>query len=183
MAQKFKVSVERIRAIIRQKELEMQLSKQGHTIDKEFLAAIESNLECVEIGDEHYVRKDMPKKLPFRPIFASVPEGKKFSFDDAKDVLEASGLNIKIPTEESHNRFSNLNESEIKPLILSQSNFEKSRHKFVFVDIGNSRKALNEKIFVRDSNGNLRTPYKSEIDIAVSRTWNRNRPKLRLVNN
>lgn len=174
LAQKFRVSVERIKAIIKQKELEVQLSKQGHAIDKEFLATMESNLECVETADEGHAHKERQMKLPFRPMFASVSEGDTFTFEDAKDVITASGINVKIPQHESRN--SESSKSEAKPVILSQSDFEKSRHNFVFVDISDSGKPLNEKIFVRDLNGNLRTAYKSEIEIAVARTWNRNRP-------
>lgn len=180
LAQQFRVSIERIKAIIRQKELELDLASKGKVIEKDFLSVIESNLECVDNSDEVSQHKYQSKKLPFRPTFVCVPEGRNFNFQDSKNVFIASGINIKSPSFDSNhalkgdlNEFSNEN---VK--IIDHSPFEMTRSKFVFVNMKKTKSADGSNIIVRDVNGNLRTATREEKENAFDKTWNRNRPKV-----
>lgn len=178
LALQFKVSIERIRAIIKQKELELDLAKQGKVVNKEFVSAIESNLECADTAEEYSTTNDQIKKLPFRPTFACVPEGRTFNFQDAKNVFIASGINVKSPNVDKAiaGSISEIDTSKLNTSVIGHSVFEKSRSKFVFVDLSEKGKSENN-IIVRDTEGTLRTATREEIDDACSKTWNRNRPK------
>ena len=96
LSRQFKVSIERIRAIVLQKELEIDLEKKGFVVSKDYISGIESNLECVNIsevaGDVQNYEK---KQLPFRPIFSCVPEGRGFNLNDAKKVVKSTRIDIK----------------------------------------------------------------------------------------
>lgn len=178
LAQKFKISIERVKAIIRQKELELELASQGKTIDKNFVDALESNLGCVEIAEEDADIKAHFKRLPFRPMFSCVPEGRNFSFEDAKSHLMSAGINIKVPNANRMSRESK-NDSQESPRIISKSDFEKSRSKFIFVNVKkNGPQPAQTDIIVRDCDGTLRGPTSQEIDDASDKTWNRNSPKI-----
>lgn len=178
MAQQFKVSIDRVKAIIRQKELELELSGQGKVVDKDFVNTIESNLECVEISEEITESKAQIKKLPFRPMFSCVPEGRNFSFQDAKNHLISNGINIKIPNADLLSREIKSINPEL-PRILNNSPFEKSRSKFVFVDVKkNGPQPSEADIIVRDCDGTLRGANQDEIENACDKTWNRNSPKI-----
>ena len=180
LAHQFKISIERVRAIIRQKELELELASKGKSVKKDFVASIESNLECVNISDEAIHTKDQSKKLPFRPTFVCVPEGRGFNFQDSKNVLMTAGINIKSPSLDSNQNF-DLNCKEVfneEVRIINHSSFEKARSKFVFVDLKKSKTTTESNILVRDINGNLRTATREEKVNACEKTWNRNRPKI-----
>lgn len=181
LAHKFKISVDRVKAILRQKELELVLAKDGKVVDKEFVAILESNLECVEIAEEPFEVKNYDKRLPFRPLFASVPEGRTFSFQDAKEILISKGINIKSPSSEAKSELNvpDINSRSNDSKTIAKSLFEKSRNKFVFVDISKTDPKKNSDIvFVRDCDGTLRTASLDENEYAINKTWNRNRPKL-----
>lgn len=178
LAQQFKVSIERVKAIIKQKELELELSNRGNVVDKDFVSILESNLECVDILDDSSENKAQNKKFPFRPMFACVPEGRGFNFKDAKDHLILSGINIKVP-----NLYLENSEKQIipdkSPRFISNSPYEKSRSKFVFVNVKkNISKPVESDIFVRDCDGTLRTATVTEIKRVCEKTWNRNSPKI-----
>lgn len=180
LAQQFRISIERIKAIIRQKELELDLASKGKFIEKYFVSAVESNLECVENSDEVSQQKYHSKKLPFRPTFVCVPEGRNFNFQDSKNVLIASGINAKSPSfDSSHDlkgSMKGISDGEIK--IIDHSPFEKTRSKFIFVDVKKTKSTSESNIIVRDSDGNLRTATREEKENACGKTWNRNRPKI-----
>lgn len=183
LSQRFKISRERIKAIIRQKELELQLAQAGNVVDKAYVEQMESNLECGTEMDET-PRRDVGQGqgLPLRPVFACVPEGRGFNFEDAKSVLLARGINIKAPgpqreahAEETHH----VPASTSAPTVFSQSEFERSKSKFVFVDVVRGGAAKEAAIIVRDRDGTLRTANTKEATMAVARTWNRNAPRLK----
>lgn len=158
--------------------MELELSSQGKVVDKDFVNAIETNLECVEISEEMVESKAQIKKLPFRPMFSCVPEGRNFSFQDAKDDLVSKGINIKTPNADNSSRKMKIIKHEL-PQILSNSPFEKSRSKFVFVDVKkNGPQPSEASIIVRDCDGTLRGANHNEIEIACDKTWNRNSPKI-----
>lgn len=166
-----------MKAILRQKELELELAGQGKAVDKDFVNMIESNLECVEISDEIPESKAHIVKNPFRPMFSCVPEGRNFSFQDAKNHLISSGIKIKTPNvDRSPREIKEINQQ--KPRIISNSPFEKSRNKFVFVNVNKNGPPHSEAdIVVRDSDGTLREANSHEFEKACEKTWNRNSPK------
>lgn len=180
LAHKFKVSIDRVKAILRQKELELELAKQGKSVDKDFISVLESNLECVETADEHAENKYSDKRLPFRPLFACVQEGHTFSFQDSKNALASAGISIKSPSNETKPESDIMNNpSSAKNLkIISKSAFETSRCKFVFVNTTKSKNQFDNIAIVRDCDGTLRTADRKETDYALNKTWNRNRPRL-----
>lgn len=178
LAQQFKIPIERVKAIIRQKELELELAGQGKVVDKEFVSAIESNFECVNISDEGAHFKDQSKKMPFRPTFVCVPEGRSFNFQDSKNVLISSGINIKSPSLNPNQDIPIDTSDNVDVKIIDHSPFEQARSKFAFVDIKKGKATKESKIFVRDINGNLRTATREEKENVCEKTWNRNRPKI-----
>lgn len=180
LSQQFRISIERIKAIIRQKELELDLASKGKVIEKDFLSAIESNFECVDNSDEVSQPKYHYKKLPFRPTFVCIPEGRNFSFEDSKNVLMASGINVKSPSVDSSHDLKGIMKgfSDEKIKIIDHSPFEKARSKFVFVDVKRTKCTDESNIIVRDIDGNLRTATREEKENACGKTWNRNHPNI-----
>ncbi len=174
LSSKFKVSIERIKAIIRQKELELELAQQGKVVDTSYIQQMESNLECVTIADDIRTAESSNSALPIRPIFVNVPEGRSFDFNDAKATLLAMGINPKIHSISEQKAQEGVLTTDLKVTEISKSEFERSRSKFVFVD---TSKKDEVHIVVRDSDGTLRTPTKDELKSAVKKTWNRNAPK------
>lgn len=174
LSSKFKVSIERVKAIIRQKEFELELAQKGKVVDSSYIEQIESNLECVSIADDLKASDAVSSvSLPIRPIFVNVPEGRNFDFNDAKAALLAHGINPKIPSIMKEKN-TELPVSNVKVTEISKSEFERSKSKFVFVDT--SRKD-EVHIVVRDTDGTLRTPTSEELQSAIKKTWNRNAPK------
>ena len=178
LAQQFKIPIERVKAIIRQKELELELASKGKIADSDFLSTIESNLECVNVSDEGSHFKDHSKKLPFRPTFVCVPEGCGFNFQDSKNVLISLGINIKSPSVDSNQIKQTNNSDNVDVKIIDHSPFEQTRSKFVFVDIKKGKTTTESNILIRDNNGDLRTATREEKENACEKTWNRNRPKV-----
>lgn len=170
-----------MKAIVRQKELELELAKQGKTVDKNFISALESNLDCVESADEHAENKSIDKKLPFRPLFVCVQEGHAFNFQDSKNALASVGINIKSPYVYSKPQSDNIiDQSTTKnSKIISKSAFETSRSRFIFVNTSKSSRESDNIAIVRDCDGTLRTANLKESDYALNKTWNRNRPSLK----
>lgn len=178
LSAQFKISLERVKAIIRQKELELELCRKGFTADPTYIEQMESNLEPVNVSDE--LRSvERPKSLPVRPIFVSVPEGRSFDFEDAKAVLLAQGIRPKFAEENAKDTQEKHSAVERKVVEISKSEFERARSKFVFVD---TSKKDTVHILVRDTDGTLRTPTSAELTSAVKKTWNRNAPKNTLKN-
>lgn len=199
LAQQFRISMDRVQAIIRQKELEIKLAGQGNVVSKEFISSIESNLGSVDTLNENIETEMQQTKLPFRPLFACVPEGRGFNFQDAKNVLMSEGIKVKVPSDKDKN-YNNSSISSIasndnvgnEQQIISHSKFERSRSKFIFVNlkkIKRSKERKNEKItfiskdqedkndiLVRDCDGTLRAATSVERELASIKTWNRNRP-------
>ena len=105
-----------------------------------------------------------------------MPEGRVFNFQDAKNTLVSTGINIKSSPYEARSEIDE-NYMEVEKII-SKSVFETSRSKFIFVDIKKSRNLIDDKVIVivRDGNGTLRTATRKELDYASDKTWNRNRP-------
>lgn len=179
LAQKFKVSIERVKAIIKQKELELELANQGKIVDKEFVSALESNLECVEISDENIEFREHDKKLPFRPLFSCIQEGSPFTFEDAKKALTSTGINIIAPSLETNINSDRINIRNVRiPTTISKSEFETSRSKFIFVNIKKKGPQNGCNVLVRDCDGTLREATFKESEYASGKTWNRNRPKV-----
>jgi hypothetical protein len=182
LAQQFKISIERVKAILRQKELELELASKGKFVDKEFVSKIESNLDCVNILDEGDHLKDLSKKLPFRPTFICVPEGRGFNFQDSKKVLLSLGINIKSPSVQDNTTTASYNTTtasyNVVVKTIDHSPFERTRSKFVFVDIKKGRANTETRILVRDIDGILRTATREEKENVCEKTWNRNRPKV-----
>ena len=111
-------------------------------------------------------------------MFSCVPEGRNFSFQDAKNHLISSGINIKSSSvNDSPHEMKRFSHSP--PRVISNSPFEKSRSKFIFVDVKKSRsQSVESEIIVRDCDGTLRIANLSEIENACDKTWNRNSPKI-----
>lgn len=144
-------------------------------MDKNFIEKIEENLECVPNINEPAEVEANRSPLPFRPTFACIPEGRIFSFEDAKSTLLSNGIDAKVPSKVTE-KF--MDKPELKSTqTFVKSEFEKSRTKFVFVDLS-TESEKDKKILVRDCDGSLRTPTSDEIKVAVEKTWNRNAPKL-----
>lgn len=179
LAVQFKVSIERIGAIIRQKELELELAKQGEIVNKDFVSSMESNLECIETSEESFTIKDQIRKLPFRPTFACVPEGRAFNFQDAKNVIISKGINVKSSTalNENINVVKQMENTSLIAEKISESIFEKSRSKYIFVNL-NKESSSEKRIVVRDFDGSLRTATREELEYVSAKTWNRNRPQI-----
>jgi hypothetical protein len=177
LSRQFKVSIERIRAIVLQKELEIDLEKKGFVVSKDYISGIESNLECVNIlevaGDVQNYEK---KQLPFRPIFSCVPEGRGFNLNDAKKVIKSTGIDIKTESISDSFTKSIMPAESNSTEIFEESIFESSRYKHIFVDL-KKRKSGKASIIVRDRDGTLRTPSREENEYAALKTWNRNAPK------
>ena len=194
LAQQFRISMERVQAIIRQKELEIKLASQGNVVSKEFISAIESNLGALNTLNENIETEMQQTKLPVRPLFACVPEGRGFNFQDAKNVLMSEGIKVKVPSDkedkEKNNSSIASNDNVVnEQQIISHSKFERSRSKFIFVNLKKSKRSKemkNEKIskdqedehdfLVRDCDGTLRAATAVERELASIKTWNRNRP-------
>ena len=111
-------------------------------------------------------------------MFSCLPEGRNLSFQDAKNHLLSAGIKIKVPnTHRVSIESKNFNHESTR--IISNSPFEKSRSKFVFVNVKkNGPKPVETDIIVRDCDGTLRGPNLQEIENASDKTWNRNSPKI-----
>ena len=95
LSQRFKISTDRIKAIIKQKTLELELAKDGRIVSDEYITAMEENLGTSECTDEIASPFRIRNTLSLRPLFVTIPEGAKFDFVDAKNALLQRGITIK----------------------------------------------------------------------------------------
>ncbi|PJF17167.1 hypothetical protein PSACC_03024 [Paramicrosporidium saccamoebae] len=160
---KFKVSIERIKAIIKLKLLQRKMESTGFQINRKYLKQMETHLGASmpsipeADGRNFSVTENLPPKL------IAIPEEAKLSHNEAAALLgrelrpihEAidADLNGDVPFI-PHKKQSS--PEELAKLIIQTDPYERSRWKFVFTDISADVKPADRLVLIRERNGNLR---------------------------
>lgn len=166
LAIRFKISIERVKAIIKLKLLQRKMEAEGFKVDKEYVSRMESHLDATgptvpeaSLIDEYNVTKNMPPKL------MAVPEESKMTAEEAARLLgrklrpihrllneEISG-DVPYMVESSE---AQENPAKCADLHIRNDPYETSRWKFVFVDTGRDVPPADRQVLVREPNGDLR---------------------------
>jgi hypothetical protein len=160
---KFKVSIERIKAIIKLKLLQRTMESTGFQINRKYLRQMETHLGAsmpsIPEADERSfsVTDNLPPKL------VAIPEEAKLSHNEAAallgrelrpihEIIDAD-LNGDVPFV-PHKRQSS--PEELAKLTVQTDPYERSRWRFVFTDISVDVKPSNRLVLIRERNGDLR---------------------------
>ena len=107
-----------------------------------------------------------------RPLLVAIPDSAELSFEEAAKLLRMrSKPKNTSPTAGLEEAEESLLKNEIPVEIKSSSPYEKSRSKFIFVDIGHGPQQSLDHVLTRDRDGQLRTASGMERLLAIKRIW------------
>lgn len=177
---RFKISIERVKAIIKLKLLQRKMEAEGFQVPSEYVESMERHLGASEPRsaemDSTNDRRAIAHNIKSRLI--AVPEQSEFSPADAAKIL---GRKLKPLHEQVEAEIANNSPYHPDPpqdnaldhhkLFIRSDPYERSRWRYIFTDISATVSAQSRQVLVREPNGNLRHATPLERAIEGKRVW------------
>lgn len=172
---RYKISIERVKAVIRMKSLQGRMVSEAFLINHKYVKAMESILGCSKATtfSEHSQAPQVDLTKNMAPKLVAVPKDKAFHPIDAARVLgrKLIPIHAAIRAEIDGNRSFDPNpdytikitDEERQSLYIKNDPYEISRWQFVFTDTSiGSPPSKENRLLVREGDGTLRWAHATE---------------------
>lgn len=175
---RFRVSVERIRAILKLKLLQRKMEAEGFKVNQEFVAKMESHLGAATpmIPERESEVPDLTIRIP--PKLIAIPETAQLSADEAAKILGRRLRAIHQVVEEElsgdtpyYDDQSSGRADDPAPPPIQNDPYERSRWKWCFVDTSDRCAPKERQVLVREPNGDLRQATQRERMAEAKLLW------------
>lgn len=172
---RYKISIERVKAVIRMKSLQAKMVSEGFLVNSKYVQAIESILGCSKATtfSEHAQALQVDLTRNMAPKLVAVPKDETFTSMDAALVLgrRLAPIHAAIREEVDSNRPFDPNpdytikitDKERQSLYIKKDPYEASRWQFVFTDTSmGSSSPKEDEFLIREKDGTLRWAHVTE---------------------
>ena len=176
---RFKISMERVKAIIKLKLLQRKMEAEGFQVSSDYVDSMEKYLGASDpMSPEAEVSNNYNVFTNMRPKLVAIPEESALTAQDAAKILgqKLKPLYDQVEAEIENNSPYNPipareDASNLAKLFIRNDPYERSRWRYVFTDISSSVSAKSREILVREPNGDLRRASLLERMSEGKRVW------------
>lgn len=178
LSERFKISIERVKAIIKLKVLQSKMEEEGFKVNQKYVERIEQclNASTPTNAEVPTALEDLTQSMP--PKLVAIPEESQISFEEAARILGRKlrpihqlldeDLHGDVPFDPSSKREIPIDNAA---LYIRSDPYEKSRWRYIFIDSSVTAKPVERQIFVREPNGDLRKAAPHERIPEGRRIW------------